>query len=121
MSNILNATNPQIEAAMAKMSPEDRAVIQKALKGSKSKRMDEAKVLAKGSHVIPGTLAYDETAKKQYVYIACQFPGCSEERKTFTSDVHQVKMCDAHRAEQRKANKAAEQARVKAILEKAGL
>lgn len=112
----------QIEAILAsgKISAEDRKILEKALKGGgKAKRKGEEHFLAKGPHVIPGTLDYDADARKQFMMIECQHPGCDKQRRVYTSDLHQVSMCTDHAAEQAKARKKAEQERVKAILAKA--
>lgn len=119
MSNTKTATRAQIEKIMTDLPEADRKILEAHLKGGKSRRMSEAEILGKRKHVVPGSLGFDEVKNKQFVMIACQYPGCETQRKTFTSDLHQVTMCDAHKAEQVKAKKAERDAKVKAILAKA--
>lgn len=118
MSNT-KATKEQLAAIMGELNPADRKILEAHMKGSKSRRVGEAELIAKYPHVVEGSLDFDASVNKQFVQIACTHPGCGSHRKTFTSDLFQVSMCDDHRKEQAKARKAAKDARIKEILAKA--
>lgn len=119
MANTEKATAKQIEAIMGELSVEDRKVLQDHLKGGKSRRVGEAELKAKYPQMVEGSLAFDDVRNKQFVFINCAHPGCGETRKTFTSDLFQVSMCDSHRKEAAKAKRDAKAARIKEILAQA--
>ncbi len=48
--------------------------------------------------------------------VLCQTDGCEVTRRTFTSDLFQIKHCDDHRKEARKARKDAERKEYEAFL-----
>lgn len=109
----------KVDAIMGELSAEDRKILAAHMKGSKSRRVDEKTLMAKYPHVVEGTLSFDSVANKQFVQIACTFEGCDQTRKTFTSDIFQIKTCDAHRKEVTKAKLAAKSERIKELLAKA--
>jgi hypothetical protein len=119
MSNTKTATREQMEAIMGELSPADRKILEAHMKGGKSRRVDEKTLMGKYPQVVEGSLGFDEATNKQFVLIACTHDGCDNTRKTFTSDLFQVTMCDEHRKEQVKARKTARDAKVKEILAKA--
>jgi hypothetical protein len=119
MSNTKTATKAQLEAIMGDLNPADRKILEAHMKGSKSRRVSETELRAKYPHVVEGSLDFDSVTNKQFVQIECTHPGCGAQRRTFTSDLFQVTMCDDHRKEQAKARKAAKDARIKEILAKA--
>lgn len=64
--------------------------------------LDEAKLLKKYPHMVPGTLRHDEKAGKNVVQIKCVDDG--KKRDVYTSDLFQVKRCfDCARAHKSKA------------------
>lgn len=119
MGNMQNATKEQVSKIMGELSAEDRTILEAHLKGSKSRRVDEATLMGKYPQVVEGSLDFDKSVNKQFVQIACAHPGCEATRKTFTSDLFQVTMCDEHRKEAAKAKRDAKNARIKEILAKA--
>jgi hypothetical protein len=119
MGNTQTATRGQIDAIMGSLSAEDKKILEAHLKGSKSRRVDEATLQAKYPHMVKGSLSFDPSVNKQFVFIECAQPGCGETRRTFTSDLFQVTMCDGHRKEQAKAKREAKALRIKDLLAKA--
>ncbi len=117
--NSVQATKAQLEKVMGELSAEDRKILEQHLKGGKSRRVSEDTLRAKYPHVVEGSLDFDAERNKQFVLISCTHDGCDQTRRTFTSDLFQVSMCDEHRKEQAKARKDAKAARVKEILAKA--
>ena len=77
------------------------------------KRMDEAALKAKYSHVVSGTLKFDKAAGKQTIEIKCKKRGCDVRRRIFTSDLFQIDMCEEHTLE-RRATRRAEARKAKA-------
>jgi hypothetical protein len=77
-------------------------------------RLTEAYILSQYPHVIEGTMRWNDIAGKQQVTIRCTAEGCDETRDVFTSDLFQVRMCETHAKEARKAAKAAKKAAAKA-------
>jgi len=112
MSNPNTATKSQLEAIMGELSAEDRKILEAHMKGSKSRRVDEATLMGKYPQIVEGTLAFDKAVNKQFVLITCAKDGCGKTRKTFTSDLFQVNMCDGHRKEATKVKKEAKVARI---------
>ena len=53
--------------------------------------------------ITDGSLLFNEEKQKLSVEIECQHPGCKAKRRVFTSDLFQVKYCEKHVKEQRKA------------------
>lgn len=119
MGNMQTATRVQVDAIMVNLSDEDKKILEAHLKGSKSRRVDEATLIAKYPHVVKGSLSFDPSVNKQFVVIECAQKGCDETRRTFTSDLFQVTMCDGHRKEQAKAKREAKAARIKELLAQA--
>jgi len=76
-------------------------------------RLTEAFILSQHPNVIEGSLRWNDLHGKQQVTINCTADGCSETRDVFTSDLHQVSMCEIHAKEARKAAKAAKKAAAK--------
>ncbi len=115
-----NPTKEQLAKIMGELSPADRKILEQHLKGGgKSRRTGEDVLLKKYPHMVEGTLRMNEKSNKQECEIACQHPGCEEQRTVATSDLFQVSMCTEHSKEQAKARKEAKAARVKEILAKA--
>lgn len=119
MGNTQMATKEQVAKIMVNLNDADRKILEAHLKGSKSRRVDEVTLLGKYPQVVKGSLSFDASVNKQFVFIRCAQPGCSETRRTFTSDLFQVTMCDGHRKEQAKAKAAVKAARIKELLAKA--
>jgi hypothetical protein len=78
-------------------------------------RMTEEEILQDYPHAKPGTLVFLGAEQKQAVKIVCTEEGCEKERTVRTSDLWQVRRCDActrkarrARAKQRRAEKKAE-------------
>jgi hypothetical protein len=86
------------------MTDEQLAAVAK-MAAKAGKRSSEKDIIAKYPHVIEGTLQYDPTTNKQSVEIRCQHPGCKETRRVFTSDLFQVRLCDTHKKEAKKAQR----------------
>jgi len=106
-----------MDALIANLSEAEKDVlIAKLLKRQEKSRLSEKQILEKHPHVVPGTLDWDEGAKKQFVLIKCTVGDCTETRKTFTSDVWQIKACDGHRAALRKVRKENERLLLKELL-----
>jgi hypothetical protein len=82
---------------------------------SKSRRKSEEDLRAKYPHIVEGSVAWDEGAKKQACLIACTV--CGEHRRIFTSDAFQVSTCKGCAAEAKKAKRAEKRKLVKEGLE----
>lgn len=78
-------------------------------KAKKSKRADEATILARYPQALPGTLRFEDEGKhagKQTVLIACSEAGCKQQRRVATSDLFQINRCEEHAKASRKAAQA---------------
>ena len=64
-------------------------------KDAKSNRMTEEELIQDYPHMIPGTLTYLIAENKQSVKILCETEGCEATREVRTSDLWQVKKCEA--------------------------
>lgn len=117
MSDTKTPANPEVSAIVASMTPEQLEKVQKAMKRLEAKRKSEAEIRKDHENVIEGSVKYDEVAKKQVATITCSISGCKETRQVFTSDLHQVKTCNTHRKEQRKAARQARAAEQKRLIE----
>ncbi len=93
-----------IKDILATLTPEQRARLEAKIAKAKI-GPNEAELAAKYPHVKPGTLGFDDAAQKYHVTIACQHPGCEAERRVFTSDLFQVKLCLTHKKEAKKSEK----------------
>lgn len=91
--------------AQSTLSDDQKAAIEKALKTQK--RKDGSELEGKYPHMVKGSLSFDEGAEKQTAEIECTVPGCGATRRVFTSDLFQVKVCEDHKKESRKAARAA--------------
>lgn len=103
---VLSAEEEATLAEVAKTDPAKAATLRKMLSAkSRSRRTSEESILAnpKYSHAIPGTLMFDPAAGKQSIEIRCTQDGCDQTRRVFTSDLFQVRVCEEHKAAQRKA------------------
>ena len=116
-----NTASARANEILGELSPEDRKLIERHLKGSKGNRKSASEIEAKYPHAVPNTLRFNEVAKKQECDVRCQHPGCDVVFVKFTSDLWQVNMCDEHKKEQAKAKKAAADARVAKILAEKGI
>lgn len=85
------------------LSAEKQAEIEKALKANRSRRIEASDLEKKYSHMVKGSLGFDEVAEKQTAKIVCTHPGCENQRTVFTSDLFQVKVCEDHKKAQRAA------------------
>jgi len=112
-------TVSELDRLMAELNlPKEQAerILAAAKKGgSRTRRADETK-LAKYPHVVPGSLGFNADANKQDVLIRCTMPGCTTERRVFTSDLFQVRVCLAHRKEQRSASRKDRQSLIKEAM-----
>ena len=117
MSDTKTQGNSEVSAMVASMTPEQLEKVQKAMKRLEAKRKSEAEIRKDHENVIENSVKYDEVAKKQVATITCSISGCKETRQVFTSDLHQVKTCNTHRKEQRKAARQARAAEQKRLIE----
>lgn len=121
MAKIDAATRSKIEKVLGDIPAEDRKVLESFMKGNKARRTDAATLQGKYPHMVEGSLGFDSVANKQFVMITCTHPGCEKQRRVYTSDLHQVSMCEDHKAEQVKARKATRDAKVAEILKREGI
>jgi len=77
-------------------------------------RMTEEEILQDYPHAKPGTLTFLGAEQKQAVKIVCTEDGCEKERTVRTSDLWQVKRCDACTRKARRARAKAKRAKAKA-------
>ncbi len=84
---------------------EAKAAKMAKLDSKKSKNKTEEELLEKYPHAVAGSHGFDEAANKFYMNVACQTDGCDELRRTYTSDLFQIRHCDDHRKEARKLRK----------------
>ena len=83
-------------------------------KKAKANRMTEEEILQDYPHAKPGTLTFLGAEQKQAVKITCTEEGCEKERTVRTSDLWQVKRCDACTRKARRARAKAKRAEKKA-------
>lgn len=126
-----NPTKAQVEAILGDLNEDDQKVLKAFLegKGGKTRRSDEATLLAKYPHMVEGSLRMNPTANKQEALLACQFrssgvaggfgPGCDKQEYRFTSDFFQIKFCEEHKKEAAKSAREAKAAHIKDLLAKA--
>lgn len=115
-SDTVLSLSEALSAKLASLSPEAKEkLLAKVLKKADAKRVPATEIEAKYSHVIPGSLVWDEVAEKQAVQIRCSHPECSETRRVFTSDLFQVRLCVPHKTEARRAAKVEERELLKAL------
>jgi len=95
-----NPTQRSARDIMGELNAADREVLERHLRSKRGRRrLTDEDLSAKHGHYVPGSLDFDEQARKQFGSIRCQFEGCRNVKEhVFTSDMHQVKTCDAHRA-----------------------
>lgn len=123
----------------AKASPEELNAMIAALEGKpelqaklkaiaekgegKSRKMSDEDILSEYPLVIKNAFGegkstrWNPTAKKYEAEISCSIAGCKEHRMVFTSDLFQVKTCNTHKKEQRKAAREARNAERDALIE----
>lgn len=116
-----NPTKAQVEAILGDLNEDDQKVLKAFLdgKGGKTRRSDEATLLAKYPHMVEGSLRMNPTANKQEALLACQMPGCDKQEYRFTSDFFQIKFCEEHKKEAAKSAREAKAAHIKDLLAKA--
>ena len=92
-----------------------------AVKTTKTKEEREKELAVKyPTHkIVDGSLLFNEEKQKLSVRIVCQHPGCKAERVVFTSDLFQVKMCENHTKQARKAKMKAKRAAAREALKAA--
>ena len=83
-------------------------------KVTKANRMTEEEILQDYPHAKAGTLSFLGTEQKQAVKITCMEEGCEKERTVRTSDLWQVKRCDACTRKTRRVRAKARRAAKKA-------
>jgi len=83
-----------------------------AIQKRKAGRLTEEYILSIHPHVRAGSLTIDAVSNKQSVEIVCV--DCGAVRRVFTSDLHQVKRCEACTKVARKAAAKAKKAEAKA-------
>jgi len=74
---------------MPETKPKEKKVRVPAEK--KSRRLDEAAILAKYPHAIKGTMQFDEVANKQSIEAKL---ACGHRDRVYTSDLFQIKRCE---------------------------
>jgi hypothetical protein len=102
----VKALDVDVEEVLAGLPKDQAEKIRKAIKSDgRSRRKSETEIMEQYPHVIEGSLGLDAVANKQFVEITCTMRDCANERRVFTSDLFQVKVCEEHKKAQRAAKK----------------